>query len=250
VLTDARRTKIMEYLEVKNTISLQDLVDKLKASESTIRRDLSQLETENKLVRIHGGARKYQKLDRERTMSERTTKNSQEKLDIAKLASTIIETNDSIFLDAGSTTFAVIPFLKNKGITVVTNGTQHADSLAEESINTILIGGKIKSSTKAIIGSTALKQLEGYQFNKVLLGVNGIDTKSGFTTPDLEEAMLKKTAIKNGNQTYFLADSSKFNKMTFANITSFENQVVITDQLDQTVRKQFETKIKLMEARD
>jgi len=250
VLTKARRKKILEYLEIENTISSQNLVERLKASESTIRRDLSQLENENKLIRIHGGARKYQELDEEQSMSERTIKNSQKKLDIAELVSTVIDPNDTIFLDAGSTTFALISYLKNKKVIVVTNGIQHAEALAELNINTILIGGNIKSKTKAIIGSVALKQLEEYRFNKVLLGVNGIDTKSGFTTPDIEEAMIKKTAMKNGNQTFFLADSSKFNKITFANVTAIEDQIVMTNQLNQSIREQYDSKIKLVEARN
>lgn len=87
----------------------------------------------------------------------------------------------------------MIPYLtKKEDILVVTNGVMHSQLLADYEIPTILIGGMIKGKTKAIIGAVALKQLKEYRFNKAFLGINGIDKEFGYTTPDIEEAVLKK----------------------------------------------------------
>lgn len=230
VLTEQRYQQILDLLNDKKTVSLQSLIEQLNVSESTIRRDLSHLEKENKLTRVHGGAKKSFVLDSEQNIEEKTLKNSQEKNKIGEYAASIVKDTDSIYLDAGTTTYAMIPYLKNKDITVTTNGIQLADALTDIGVNTILLGGQIKQTTKAVIGPVAVKQLEHYRFAKVFLGINGIDLKYGLTTPDIEEATMKQTAANVGYDVYFLADSSKFEKVTFCQVVPLENQIVITDK--------------------
>lgn len=239
MLTEDRYQKILELLDKHQTVSLKQLKNTLKASESTIRRDLSFLEKENKLNRIHGGAKKKIVFDSEYSMTEKTTKNSQEKHLIARYAASLVEEGDFLYLDAGSTTLAMLPYLKNKKIKIVTNGILNANILADLNIDTILIGGRIKASTKAVIGSQALKQLEQFRFSKVFLGINGIDSEYGLTTPDNEEALLKQTAMSAANDTYFLADSSKFNKVTFCHVADLEGQTILTNYTDKNVTDSF-----------
>src|SRR5699024_12620477 len=108
---------------------------------------------------------------------------------------------------------------------------QHASLLADLQIDTILIGGKIKHATKAIIGSSSVHQLNGYRINKVFLGMNGLDHTLGCTTPDPEEAELKKSAHQRTAVTYVLADKSKFHQVSFAKICELDEISVITDNL-------------------
>ncbi|MEA4830044.1 MAG: DeoR/GlpR family DNA-binding transcription regulator, partial [Enterococcus thailandicus] len=129
MLTEERRQKILDLLEQHKIVKSQDLVTLLDASESTIRRDLQELENEGFLERIHGGAKKEQLLGFEQAMSEKTLKNVQEKQQIARLAADLIESDDVIYLDAGSTTLEMIPFLQGKNVTVVTNSVKHAANL-------------------------------------------------------------------------------------------------------------------------
>lgn len=232
MLTEERQRKILQILEEKSIVKLQELTKELDASESTIRRDLQELEDQKLLVRVHGGAKKNQQLSLEPTMLEKTMKNRSAKKAIARQAAGLISKDDVIYLDAGSTTFEMIPLLPaDLGIKVVTNSVKHAALLIDRQIDTTIIGGNIKLSTNAAMGTTSLLQLQRYRFNKSFLGTNGIDRHSGLTTPDPEEAILKQTALNNSEQCYVLADHSKFQQVTFAKIAPLDDVVLITDFL-------------------
>ena len=82
------------------------------------------------------------------------------KQQIAKSAAETINDEDVIYLDAGSTTLEMIPFLQGKQITVVTNSVQHAANLVDLELATIILGGTIKLATNAVLGSNAIEQLK------------------------------------------------------------------------------------------
>ncbi|MFJ9382583.1 DeoR/GlpR family DNA-binding transcription regulator [Peribacillus sp. NPDC101481] len=233
MLTTERHQFILSILKEHGTVKLQELVDQLQASESTIRRDLVQLEEMKLLKRVHGGASLLQRKGLEPTTIEKQNKARAEKQLIARLAASFIEKNDCIYLDAGTTTAEMIPYLKDKNITVLTNGLMHIPKLIELEIKTVLVGGMIKFSTNAVIGSNAVQFLNEYRFDKCFLGMNGIHQDLGFTTPDPEEALLKKMALRLSNETYVLADSSKLNEATFAKVADVSDAIILTDSNDE-----------------
>lgn len=228
MLFDERNKLILDILDKEEFVKTVDLIERLNASEATIRRNLKDLEDSNKIVRVHGGARKKDINKDEKSFKEKSTKNLEEKQIIGKRASEIVRDDDFIYLDAGTTTFEMIPYLENKNITVVTNGLTHLERLMEYKINTYLIGGYVKETTRALIGSIALSNLEKVNFSKAFIGVNGIDIKFGYTTPDVEEAKLKSKAMENSIESYVLADFSKFNKVYFSKIKELNKGVIIT----------------------
>lgn len=208
------------------------------SSESTIRRDLSQLEEQKFLKRIHGGAQRLQGKLQEPSMIEKSSKNLQEKRLIAKYAASLVETGDCIYLDAGSTVIEMIEYLPIKDIVVVTNGLMHVTPLLNKGISTYIIGGLTKPKTNAIIGRGALASLDIYRFDKCFIGVNGIHPQFGFTTPDQEEAMVKQKAISLAREAYVLADNTKFAEISFAKIAEIHEASVITNELaDETVKQ-------------
>ena len=229
MLTDERHAVIQNLLHKSGIVKTQDLMNILNCSESTIRRDLDQLEKEGYLKRIHGGAKRVYQLDEELTTQEKSFKNIQEKQIIGKFAASLIEENEVIYLDAGTTTLAMIDFIQVGNITVVTNGIQHASLLSDYHINTILLGGNIKASTKAMIGSTSLRNLESYRFDKAFIGINGIDQEFGCTTPDPEEAAIKKLAIEQSANSFIVADQSKWNKVNFVRVCDIDDVSIITN---------------------
>ena len=115
----------------------------------------------------------------------------------------------------------------------------HVDALASANITTYLIGGRIKTNTKAIVGSVAQENLKKYRFDKCFLGMNGIDIKFGFTTPDPEEAVLKKLAIESAEESFVLADQSKFKETFFAKVAEIEQAGIITTNLDNHAIKEY-----------
>lgn len=221
---------------------MQNLVQRTKSSDSTIRRDLALLEEQGLLKRIHGGATlPYSKID-EPNIQEKSSKNLHDKQLIAEAAASMIRDGDCIYLDAGTTISEMIPFLINKKIAVVTNGLMHVDALTSANITTYVIGGRIKANTKAIVGSVAQENLKQYRFDKCFLGMNGIDIKFGFSTPDPEEAVLKKLAIELAEESFVLADKSKFKETFFAKVAEIENAGIITTNLDNEAMKKFAEK--------
>ncbi len=238
VLTEERQNYILEKIKRDNMVKIKELEYELDCSVSTVRRDLLELEEQNLLVRVHGGAKRIYTLASELEVKEKSSINVQEKINIAQLAASHVNENDVIYLDAGTTTYEMIPFLQAiKGLLVVTNGVKHADYLVDNNISAILIGGQIKPETKAIIGSVALSQLSQYRFNKSFLGINGVDIEFGFTTPDPEEALLKNRAASLSNKTFILADHTKFDQVNFAKVGELEDYLIITNKVKEKTQK-------------
>ncbi|WP_439741185.1 DeoR/GlpR family DNA-binding transcription regulator [Bacillus pseudomycoides] len=233
MLTPERHQLILQLVKEKKVVKLQQLVEETKSSESTIRRDLAQLEEECLLKRVHGGAAVLTGKGEEPTMVEKSAKNIQVKKQIAKHAASFVAKGDCIYLDAGSTTFEMIPYLIEKEVTVVTNGLMHIEALVENNIRAYLLGGMMKSRTKALIGAMAQESMQQYRFDKCFLGANGVHEQLGYTTPDPEEALLKKRALTLANEGYFLIDESKFAEVAFAKIASIEEATIITNALEE-----------------
>lgn len=228
LLTVERQEKILALLKEKTIVKIQELVDETHASESTIRRDLTELEQSKKLKRIHGGATLLQKKLDEPTIAEKTIKNSHEKKRIAEKAATFVEDGDCIFLDAGTTTVEMIPFLEGKEVVVVTNGLNNISLLVDLNIETHVIGGQVKSGTRAFVGRSAIQTLETFRFDKAFLGVNGVTKLDGCTTPDPQEAFIKEYAIARARQSYILADHSKFGEVSFSKFADVDDVIIIT----------------------
>ena len=229
MLKSERKQVILEELRKHKIVSLEKLVGLLDTSESTVRRDLDELESENKLRRVHGGAELPHSLQEEETIQEKSVKNLQEKKLIAQKASSLIKEKDVIFVDAGSTTAFLIKELEQKDITVVTNSIHHAVQLVDKQIPTVIIGGGVKMATDASIGGVALNQINQLHFDRAFIGMNGVD-EGYFTTPDMEEGAVKRAILENAKQTYVLADSSKLGQSCFAKVAPIKRAIVITSK--------------------
>ena len=173
ILKSERKQLILERIQAQQYVRLEELVEILETSESTVRRDLDELENEGKLRRVHGGAESTGNLQLEESILEKSVKNVQEKREIAERAVQLIGDGDVIFLDAGTTTGLLIDYLHQENLTVVTNSVHHAVKLVERKIKTIIIGGFVKQSTDASVGAVAIDQIRQLNFDKAFLGMNG-----------------------------------------------------------------------------
>ncbi len=235
MLTPERHQIILDLLKDRGVVKLHELVEATSSSESTIRRDLSQLEDEKKLKRVHGGASLLAQKGEELSITEKATKNLKEKDKIAQYAASLIRDGDCIYLDAGTTAFQMIPHITAKEIKVVTNGLTHLEELLERGIDTYITGGYIKQKTRALIGKGALEGVKQYRFDKCFIGVNAIHTEYGFTTPDPEEAMVKLNAMDLSQETFILGDRTKLNEVTFAKVADLKQGTIITDETDDEI---------------
>lgn len=233
LLINERQELILALLHQHQTQTLQQLVEATNTSESTIRRDLTELEKLRKLERIHGGATIRNASLVEKSLHENSIEHQQEKQKIAEIAAMFIADGDCIFIDAGSTMLQLLPLLKGKKIVVVTNGLTHLEFLRELGITTYLIGGLLKSTTQAFVGTMAVQALQQYHFDCAFIGVNGFSEKYGYTTADPEEASVKRQAIMQAKKVYALADYSKYHIVKFSKISNLQDITLITAGLDE-----------------
>ncbi|MCY1564218.1 DeoR/GlpR family DNA-binding transcription regulator [Staphylococcus pettenkoferi] len=232
MISEKRHEMILSELRNKEFLTLQELVDHTGSSASTVRRDLSKLQQMGKLSRVHGGAALNQSVVTEAKLADKRTRNLQEKQEIARQAAEYVEDHDCIFLDAGSTTLEMIPFIRAKHVTVVTNGLTHVEELLKYGFKTLTLGGEVKATTLATVGVNALETLKKYRFDKAFIGINGLDLHHGLTTPDEQEALIKAYAIDFSFHTYVLADHTKYDKVYFATVpTTSSVSVLVSEQI-------------------
>ena len=234
MLAEERFSQILALLAEKRTATVQELCEALNASESTIRRDLLELDRQGLVNKVHGGATLPSGQFRadEPSMEAKETLAVGQKAAIAQAAAALIRADDFIYLDAGSTTLAVARAVNGAALDAhyVTNGIAHARLLAQKGCRVFVPGGLLRPQTEAIIGAAAMAALQQYNFTKAFLGTNGIDLNAGFTTPDPEEAAVKACAAHRAREVWFLADDSKFSSIYPAVITDLAGGSILTNR--------------------
>lgn len=141
----------------------------------------------------------------------------------------MIQDEDFVFIDAGTSTEMLINYISSSKAAFVTNGILHAKKLVACGLKTYVIGGVIKPVTEAVVGADAVTNMKKYNFTKAFLGTNGIHVEFGYTTVDVEEAMMKIEAVNRSRTSFILADHTKFDKITAVTFAPIEKAQIITD---------------------
>ena len=232
MLAKQRQDEILRITEARGSVTLSELTDLFGASESTIRRDLTELNKAGALRKVFGGA--VAAGERKNTVEEGVARrmeiSAKEKQKIGRYAAALVEPNDFVFIDGGTTTGAMIPYLTETTAVYVTNAVSHALELLRGGFQVYLIGGKLRAVTEVVTGSSACEELYNYNFTKCFMGTNGVDKDAGFTTPDIGEAMVKRSAMHNARQCFVLAAGEKFNVITPVRFADYKNATLITDR--------------------
>ncbi len=240
MFTEQRRIEILTYLREKKEVSVADLAGKFDVSLPTIRADLTFLEENNKLTRTHGGAILNKKIGEYQTISEKKIINTDKKILIAKKAIELVEENDTIALDSGTTSFALCKKLTSfKNLTLIINDFSIANFLSENStFKLIFVGGLIGRDINSTNGPKALSFLDNINCDKAFLACESFDLKKGFSTFDENQAAFKKRLMETSKTKIMLLDSSKFDKVssfTFSKIEDFD--YLISDKVSEDYRK-------------
>lgn len=232
MLTKTRQEEILKLLENRGSATLQELKEYLNTSESTIRRDLNTLDAQGKLVKVFGGAVAAENMNiRDEQVARREEKNLEEKRSIARYAASLIQDEDFVYLDAGTTTGCMLDYIQETSAVFITNAPSHAQKLARKGIEVILIGGRLKQSTEAVVGEEACGQMRKFNFSLGFMGSNGISERAGLSTPDPDEAMVKKCAIERIHRCFVLCDHTKFYKVSPVTFAKLEDVIVLTDEV-------------------
>lgn len=228
-----RHEIILGQLNAKGSLSVTELSTMLNVSEVTIRKDLTLLESENKLYRAHGKAIKMSPYISDRDVNVKEHQSPAEKRAIAKAAVELIEPNDSIIIASGTTVqyFAREINVEQGRLTVITSALNVASVLSKSSrIEVIQLGGIIRGSSLSAVGCDAERMLENFTGSKLFIGVDGIDPEHGLSTTNLLEANLNRAMINSAQKTIVLCDSSKFDRRGFSRICSIDEiDQIITD---------------------
>lgn len=228
-----RRQWLVDQARQAGRIDVADVARALTVAKETVRRDLTALESEGLLRRVHGGAIPVERLGFEGTLSLRNGSRPNEKGRIADYAIGLLGTTESIYIDEGSTTQAFAERLQpHRPLTVVTNSVPVALVLApREHVTAILIGGRVRGKTLGTIDHWAVRMLEDFVFDLSVMGTNGLSVERGLTCPDAGVAAVKARAVTSSRRTVLVTDGSKIgsdSSYRFAQVR--ELSTIITDR--------------------
>lgn len=241
---EERHQLILERARLEGRVDVASLAAELDVTTETVRRDLTTLERQGVLRRVHGGAIPVERLRYERSLAARDAHMQAEKERIAKAALGELPETGTILLDAGTTTARLAENLPSEGeLTVVTNALPIALNLAARPNVTVLtLGGRIRGRTMATVDEWALRVLRETFVDVAFIATNGISADRGLTTPDVAEAAIKRAMLNAGHHTVLLADHTKVGQDHFARFGSVDDvDTIITDSgLDDETAAQLE----------
>jgi DeoR family fructose operon transcriptional repressor len=206
-----RLSIIRQYLLIHKDIKIEDLLDLIKVSESTIRRDVKFLSNEGFLKEFYGSLVLVEKDNENLELYDRLSLNFEAKNIIGKKAANLIKNDSTVYLDSGSTTFHTIKHIKAKNVIFITNGINIAIELARLGYHVQIIAGTLKMVNLTIVGESAVNSIANYNFDIALLGANAYDDE-GYSTPDYREGIIKQNIIKHSKKAYVLIDRTKYKK--------------------------------------
>lgn len=230
-ITD-RHQFILKKLAEKGQVSIPQLMDEMKVSGVTIRKDLKLLEEKKLLFRTRGGGSINNPYAIERPIDEKEFIKSDEKKKIGKAALGLIGQNDSIIIGSGTTVFEVARQLHpEKRIIVITPALKVALELINRpNVEILSLGGLVHQSSSSTAGSFAEKVLDELSCGVLFIGVDGIDLEHGLTITNIVEASLNQKMIRLAQTVVVCADSSKFDRRGLGKICNLDQiDYIITD---------------------
>ncbi len=234
LLGEERRRKILELLNSSGRVLVNDLSERFRVSAVTIRGDLEFLAAQGSLVRSHGGAVSCVDSVPDYPLKLKERLHKPEKQRIGAAAARLIESNQTVILDSGTTTAEVARSIRASdlgALTVITHALNIAGLLAEmQNVNLVMLGGVLRHVSYSFVGPQTEQMLKELHAHHVFLGVDGFDIDFGPSTPDILEAQLNSRMIRAARQVTLLADSSKFGRRSLSSICpTSQIHRVITD---------------------
>jgi DeoR family fructose operon transcriptional repressor len=220
MLPAERKRTIVQLVTERDGCSVAELAAELDFSKATIRRDLQDLAAAGRIERSHGGAVPADSVGRERSYDQREVERLDAKRAIGTRASEEIRDGQAVCFDAGTTTMEVARAAPNGGFVAVTNMAEIALELADGDADVKLTGGTLRPRSHALVGPGAEAFLDQSNFDLLFLGINGIAADAGLSTPDEDEAAVKRRMVAAASRVVLVADSSKFGERSFRSVAA------------------------------
>ncbi len=241
MLKNKRHFEILEILKRESFSEVRTLAERLYASQPTIRRDLDFLERQGYVKRSHGGAMLADDKINTPVSFRRGTK-AREKVQICRLAATLITPGSLIFADASTTASHLSECIQKKdNITVVTNGYPICKALSENDIRVFSTGGRLLKDSMAFVGNHAEETVRGFNAEWLFFSSSSIDNEGLISDYSEEETALRIAMHKGAKRSVFLCDSSKFGKRSAFRVFSLlDIDYMVTDkELDEAICRKY-----------
>jgi DeoR/GlpR family transcriptional regulator of sugar metabolism len=227
-----RRRQILDVIEKVGQLSVAALSAQFDVSEVTIRQDLQALSEQGLLLRTRGGALSTNTMP-EFSFDVRQQQFAAQKTRIGQAAADLVSYGDTIFLDASTTVFAVIPFIKDRPeLTVITNSLRVAMSLLDApQVQVILPGGHLRRESISLVSPTRDNLLDEINIQIGFFGARGVTAEEGLTDVNLNEVAMKRVMVGRCRQVVGMIDARKWGKVAASTFASLEQiDTLITDQ--------------------
>lgn len=240
---EERQNAIIQLLTQNDIVRVSTISKKFNITLMTARRDLSELEKKNVLIRTHGGAilKEKQIYDTSTSVYKRLKLHSENKQAIAKKAILQIKPNDHLFIGSGSTIELFTEEIpENIPLIVVTNSINVVLRLShKKNIKIYTVGGELRKKSMTMTGPPAIDDLKRFQLNKAFIGINSIDSHGKIYTSTVVENQLLEYISTSIPQVYVLADVFKLNRKDLINVNFRFNYTLITDKIPIQLKKNY-----------
>ena len=244
LLAEPRRKKILEWLQEEGSARVRDLSAAFLVSEATIRQDLEKLEADGHISREHGGAYLKTVPHQVETLSLQHADNMDKKRRIGATAAALVGDDETIILDAGSTTTEIANRLINRSsLTVITNALNIALILGGvPGFAVHMPGGQFKAPTLSLSGDKSVDYFRNIMAGKLFLATAGVSLESGLTYPSFADLQLKEAMIRAASHVYLVADSTKINRTSFTRLGTLDviHSFITDDGIGDADVKEFE----------
>lgn len=226
-----RIEEIREYILENKTLTLDQICKEFDISKSTLRRDLNDIMKAGNIQKTYGGVTTIPEKGLI-SFEERNIAHLEEKKRIASAAAQLVNDNDIIFIDSGTTTFHILEYIEDrKNITVLTNNVEILfRAIPYNNINVIALSGLLNRKTLSLTGCYATQVLQNYNISKAFMAATGFSVANGATNSSPLESDIKRVAVERSQAVYLLADKSKcgfVSLITYCSLSKID--VLITD---------------------
>ncbi len=243
-MTAERRNEIAQLLLKNGNMKASTLAEYFDVSTETIRKDLIYLEEQGIAQKSYGGAIARSEL-LERPVARKEMERMELKTAIAERAAEMIPKNGVIFLDAGSTTYALAKLLTlRKDLTIFTNSIMVLNILSDSQNQVFSLGGRVRGSSKGIVGAWAVQAVRSLHLNIAFLGSDGFRDLSGPSCASYEETALKQAVLESCTHSVILSDHTKFFSSCLFQFAQWDQiYALVTDHCSQPEFKSLAEKI-------
>ncbi|MEJ8303035.1 DeoR/GlpR family DNA-binding transcription regulator [Saccharibacillus sacchari] len=229
MIKSQRINQLKEYVFEHESVSLEELVRHFDVSMNTIRRDVKDLVDSGVFRKVYGGVSvNHSTLV---VFDERKDRNLTKKQEIGRLAAQYVENGDVIFIDSGTTTIEMLPFISQKQITVVTNNFDFIHQAKPyPGLSIFSTGGMFERKTDSFVGFQSIELLKKYNINKAFVASTGVSLTNGVTNSSPLETDIKSTVVQKSLNVFLLIDDSKFDKYALTTYCSLSDiDVLVTN---------------------